>query len=85
VSTVPSDGYQSNVVRYYSADEPAFVLLCDRENLKALQKATIWIMDGTYKYCPQGFKQTYTIHAVFTELPDRLSSFLAGKNLLYEN
>lgn len=66
----------------------------DRTNLESMHSASILMFDGTFDYCPQeyynidyevdnGIKtthgQTYTMHAVFSNLPERQTSFLCGK------
>lgn len=54
------------------------MFLADRVNLQAIHDAPVLVMDGTFDYRPQHFDQTYTLHAVFSNLPNRQSSFLAG-------
>ena len=39
------------------------LLFTTTENLKWLQEAKFWIMDGTFKTVPNLFRQLYTIHA----------------------
>lgn len=39
-----------------------FIIFGTVEHLRRLEASTIFIMDGTFKKTPQGFKQIYTIH-----------------------
>lgn len=57
------------------------MILSDRVNLQAFREAKIIAMDGTFDYSPNGFYQTYTMHAVFSDSPDKESSFLCGKSV----
>jgi hypothetical protein len=72
--------------------------LADRTNLESLRSADVLMFDGTFDYCPSEFYrvdyeidgdarttsgQTYTMHAVYSGLPERQSSFLCGKYNLY--
>lgn len=67
--------------------------LADRSNLATLYNSEMLMLDGTFAYCPREFYrvdyeingdirttsgQTYTMHAVFSNLPNRQSSFLCG-------
>jgi hypothetical protein len=70
-------------VQYHRNYDPYLVLLADKANLKSIHEAPVLIMDGTFDYRPTGSAQTYTIHSVFPELPDRQSSFLSGKLIIY--
>jgi len=75
----------SSVVQFFNdspdLDPQPLVLLADKTNLLSIYHAPILVCDGTYAFRPQGFDngQTYTIHAVFPNLPDKQSSFLCGK------
>lgn len=73
------DNQQSFIVQYYRDYTPALVFLADRTNLRAIYEAKTLVIDGTFNFRPNGFAQTYTIHAVFSEMPNRQSSFLSGK------
>lgn len=77
MSKVVADNQQSYIVRYFRSTEPAFVILSDRVNLQSVFNASVLVMDGTFDYRPNGFAQTYTIHSVFSDLPQRQSSFLS--------
>jgi hypothetical protein len=71
------------------------MILFDDFNLEALRSAPVIMCDGTFEYCPHEFYdatfefngekfamsgQTYTVHAVFSDLPDFQSSFLSGRH-----
>ncbi|KAL0895896.1 hypothetical protein ABMA27_011914 [Loxostege sticticalis] len=40
------------------------LLFCTKGNLKVLFNSQIWILDGTFKTCPDIFTQLYSIHAL---------------------
>jgi len=71
------------------------MFLADRTNIQAIHDASVLMFDGTFEYCPKEFYrehyesinagikrtsgQVYTMHAVYSDLPERQSSFLSGK------
>jgi hypothetical protein len=74
------------------------MFLADRTNLESIHTAEFLIFDGTFAYCPREFYQvayevdgevrttsgqTYTMHSVFSDLPERRSNLLCGKFLNY--
>lgn len=89
---------QSLLLRCYSNSSPPLMFLADRINLQAIHSAETLMFDGTFAYCPTEFYrehyqdeqgeiktmhgQVYTMHAVYSDLPARQSSFLSGKYLL---
>jgi hypothetical protein len=85
-SKVTFEGQHSLVVQYYrdigSGHDSPLVLLADRTNLQSIIHAPILMFDGTFGYRPAEFAQTYTMHAVFPDLPDNQSSFLCGKRFV---
>ena len=44
--------------------EGRILLLGTQDNVRALQSASVWGADGTFKVCPRLWAQLYTIHAV---------------------
>lgn len=71
--------------------------IADGTNLEALYSADVLMFDGTFDYCPKEFYrvdyeiddeirttsgQVYTMHAVYTSLPERQSNFLCGRFLI---
>lgn len=91
-------GEQSLLIRTYSMVNPPFMFLADRTNLETIRSADFLMFDGTFAYCPREFYnidyeingetkttsgQTYTMHAVFSDLPERQTNLLCGKNLSY--
>jgi len=74
------------------------MFLADRTNLQAIHDASTLMFDGTFAYCPTEFYrehyetaggevktmhgQVYTMHSIYSDLPNFQSSFLSGKYLL---
>jgi hypothetical protein len=82
VSNVAVDGEYSSRIQYYRTQgtEP-LVFLADHTNIASIYYAPVLVFDGTFKYHPREFGangQTYTMHAVYPDLPDRQSTFLCG-------
>lgn len=82
------------LLRAYRSENPPFMVLFDEINLETLRNAPVIICDATFEYCPSecydatfevdGEKfsmsgQTYTIHAVYSDLPNFQTSFLCGR------
>ncbi|KAL0860065.1 hypothetical protein ABMA27_010380 [Loxostege sticticalis] len=45
-------------------NDNCLLLFCTKGNLKVLFNSQIWILDGTFKTCPDIFTQLYSIHAL---------------------
>lgn len=88
------NGRQSLLLRTFSANDPPFMYFADRVNLKSLHEASVVMFDGTFKYTPREFYRTeyevdgevnrtsgqvYTMHAVYSDLPDKQTNFLCGR------
>lgn len=93
-STLTRNGQQTLLLRAYSQVQPPFMYLADQINLESLHAAPILMADGTFAYNPKEtyrveYKvgdetmrtsgQTYTLHAVYPDLPDRQGSYLCGE------
>jgi hypothetical protein len=51
------------LAREIELDDEKMLMFCTISNLKNLQEAEYWIMDGTFKTVPTLFHQMYSIHA----------------------
>jgi hypothetical protein len=79
---------------FFFAYSAPFMFLSDHINLQSIFIVELLMFDGTFAYYPHEFYQvdyevdeesrttsgqTYTMHAVFSDLPERQSNFLCGK------
>jgi len=82
------------LIRAFSNVSPPFIYFADRTNLDSMRLAPVIVFDGTFAENPREIYhidyeidgetrttagQTYTMHAVFSDLPTRKTSFLCGK------
>lgn len=47
----------------HEADDRRMFVFGTHDNLKRLQEATHWLMDGTFETTPPHYQQVFTIHA----------------------
>lgn len=55
--------YEKFVLADYLDDGKRLIIFCSTENRKQTSKYRYFFADRTFKSCPKGFKQLYTIHA----------------------
>lgn len=54
--------YTEFLLADYDDDSQRIIVFCSKENREQIRKYHHFFADGTFKSCPKGFKQLYTIH-----------------------
>lgn len=55
--------YVNFLLADYVDDNERIIIFCSPENREQISKFSHFFADGTFKSCPKGFQQLYTIHA----------------------
>jgi hypothetical protein len=53
-----------NFILYDAPGEDRLIVFSTIQNIQNLSLSSVWMCDGTFKSCPKGFEQIYTVHAV---------------------
>lgn len=59
-----TDSGEQFLVGHFIENKDCVMAFSTKQNLKLLNDATFWMMDGTFNCCPRPFCQIYTIHAI---------------------
>lgn len=51
-------------IGHYIDDNECVLVFSTKENLRLLNEAKFWMMDGTFACCQRPFRQIYTVHAM---------------------
>ncbi|KAI5643243.1 FLYWCH zinc finger domain-containing protein [Phthorimaea operculella] len=52
------------LIGHYSYNDETVSIFGTEENLRLLSKSDFWVMDGTFRCCPELYYQMYTIHGM---------------------